>query len=485
MKEFLALCGALCLTAFALTPTAAQAADASSARVIAWGDRNAQEAQRTPANPLEAQGTQVQQTQEQDTNVSTDSEQENNAEAAKQEEAQKEQPKSAAEKKGVQGQEIQKVRVTWPAMPGAVRYEFVLLRNMEDIAANELYREKYVFEAGCEVDLSGYGAEKSEFHWKVRPLNYDGKAIGAYSPLHAITEGESNPISPKPTTEFEQMSYAPLYPVYSWIPTLGAARYEVQVWQKDLAGESKLLETLYSDATDCYDLASYTIPGNYYWRVRALDATNQAIGTWSPQASFHVTSPVKVAALGDSITHGGGVISVPPGYQMYNWETYSDIPIKNLGYSGNTVEAMLERFENDVLPFSPRVLVIMGGVNNYRLGDGAWSIIHALAEIRDKCNSYGIIPVFATVTPLNPYYIGKCQFIEMPPEDWMAQQQVLNQWIMAQKYSVDVARALTDDRGWLGDGFTTDGLHPDYSGKKHIGQAIAKYLHENFSWLVG
>ena len=50
------------------------------------------------------------------------------------------------------------------------------------------------------------------------------------------------------------------------------------------------------------------------------------------------TNGEAVCFFGDSITHGGGVMSVPPSYPLYNWETYSSVPIKNLGVSGNTTQ---------------------------------------------------------------------------------------------------------------------------------------------------
>ena len=141
---------------------------------------------------------------------------------------------------------------------------------------------------------------------------------------------------------------------------------------------------------------------------------------------------------------------------------------------------MCERFERDVLPFSPKILVIMGGVNNYRAGDSAWAVIHNLAVLRDKCHQYGIIPVFATVTPLNPTDIAKVGFVETPPADWLWQQQRINAWIMQQPYAVNVTSRLTDYRGWLRADYTSDGLHPDADGKKYIGEAVSSYLQNTF-----
>ena len=380
-------------------------------------------------------------------------------------------------------QEMRRVRLQWPAVPGAVKYQLVVLRSAEDRPDNILTSLSTIYINGYELDTAGWGPEKQGYYWKVCPLDYNGKAIGPYTALQPLAGGTINPAAPQPTTEFDKMAYAPLYPVYSWIPVSGAGSYDVEIYRKSASsqGADKRIRSLSTCDAILYDDAGYTWGGSYYWRVRARDEEGGSLGSWSEPSGFQVVSPVKVAALGDSITHGGGVISVPPGYLMYDWESYSQVPVKNLGFSGNTVEAMDERFERDVLPFGPRILVIMGGVNNYRQGDSAWSIIHMLAILRDKCNAYGIIPVFATVTPINPDRMARTGgLIEAPADGWLLQQQRLNDWLRAQPYAVDVTPGLTDGRGWLRADYTTDGLHPDQQGKKLIGEAISRYLLQRF-----
>lgn len=74
----------------------------------------------------------------------------------------------------------------------------------------------------------------------------------------------------------------------------------------------------------------------------------------------------KVAVYGDSISHGGGHLSFGPADLAYSYESYLDFPTINLSESGDTSEAMVMRFEKDVLPFSPEYLLIMGGTNSLR-----------------------------------------------------------------------------------------------------------------------
>ena len=72
----------------------------------------------------------------------------------------------------------------------------------------------------------------------------------------------------------------------------------------------------------------------------------------------------------------------------------------------------------------------------------------------------------------------------MPREDWLDRQQYINQWVMSQKYAVDVSSMLADAEGNLKVGYTTDGLHPDYIAKKYIGETIGEYLLAQFPNIV-
>ena len=193
-----------------------------------------------------------------------------------------------------------------------------------------------------------------------------------------------------------------------------------------------------------------------------------------------MNAPVTVAALGDSITHGGGAMTAPPSRALYCWETYTGLPVKNLGRSGDTTGNLLDRFEEDVLPFAPKYLVIMGGVNDFRSGTSADVIISNLSRIAEKCRVRDITPVFATATPISPYLMAKVEEIESAYPGWWAEQREVNDWIMKQPYAVDVATPLTDEDGELREDLTTDGLHPDAEAKKIIGERIGAYLREKF-----
>lgn len=373
---------------------------------------------------------------------------------------------------------LKTVRLSWEPVPGAVSYQVAIMRANKNLPENVVSVKRGIFTNGYELDTSVMRTAK-DYYWKVCPLDASGKYIKLYSDLRPLVDQELNPKAPKPTTEFESMAYAPLYPVFSWVPAKDGKYYDIRVYREE-NGKPVVIRELSTEGSVYYEDAGYTWPGKYYWQVRSRNESGTHISEWSTPSWFQVSNPVKVAALGDSITHGGGAVSTPPGYVMYNWETYSQVPIKNLGYSGDTVAAMDARFETDVLPFHPKILVIMGGVNDFRAGAMAQDIIYYLQQIGNKCRMHGIIPVYATATPINPHFIANWSYITTPAVDWKEQQVLLNQWIMSQQYAVDVASGMTDCYGLLMDEATTDGLHPDVLGKKLIGETISDYLLRTF-----
>lgn len=353
------------------------------------------------------------------------------------------------------------LRLYWDIVPNAVKYEILI--------GGATF---YAYTNGIEIPVNDV-SEK----FQVNALSLDGILLENKIPIREI---DTNPTSPRTTTEFDKMDYPPIYPVYSWIPVNGADHYEVE-----LIKDGKIIRRYFSDSNpgddnfDLYDKTPVLDEGEYFWRVRALTSDKQPLTNWSDKSasnSFEVKRQVRFCALGDSITHGGGSISVPPSTVIYNWETYCAIPVKNLGRSGDTTAEMLARFDNDVLPFRPEVLFIMAGVNDYRANILGWESVENLIEIKNKCERNGIKPVFLTPTPINPAQIQRVNFVEMPPEDWQEHRKFICEWINSQEFSIDVNERLTDADGNLIDTLSIDGLHPDAEGKKIIGEAVAAWL---------
>lgn len=285
--------------------------------------------------------------------------------------------------------------------------------------------------------------------------------------------------SPKLTAEFEQMDFMQLYPTYSWEPIPNTEFYQVQVVKVGETRDKIVRELLNTEDFDSvYDWTPFTEPGEYYWQVRVVDKNKKPLSDWSAKKYFTVTAPVKFAVLGDSISHGGADY-IPAGQLSCQWETYSSVPIKNLARSGDTTQMMIDRFDRDVLPFKPQVLIIMAGVNDIRAGANAESVIKNLEALRDKCLANDMTPVFCTITSMNPELI-RGRGINLTDGDWRQEREKVNFWIMNTPYFIDVAESLTDEFGYLKAEFTPDGLHPVLRGKKIIGELIGEYLSKNF-----
>lgn len=376
------------------------------------------------------------------------------------------------------------VLLRWEPYNGAVRYEVRVLVRTAEGRMVEQQKLSRVYTTGVHIPLTGL-LPQDDLYWTVQPLGYDGTPIAAASAPQPVSEARADPPAPVLTAEYDKMAYAPLYPVYSWIPLSGQTHHEVEVYRRAADGRDVFLHTLQAGEQDVYDDAPFTVPGHYVYRVRGVTTAGTPISDWSAGGTFDVVPHTPIAAIGDSITHGGGAITLPPSYTLYDWETYCTVPVKNLGHSGDTTADMLARFDRDVLPFAPRVLIIMGGVNDYRSGVYGAQTVRNLTALGEKCRAHGITPIFLTVTPIRPAWMTKRMTIMTPPSDWMDHRDYINDWVRQQEFSIDVSSMLADANGELEAAYTTDGLHPDYMGKKHIGQTVDSYLRKNFAYAVG
>ncbi len=377
--------------------------------------------------------------------------------------------------------------LTWTVVPGAVSYEFELLSrlpenpNGTEPSAYQVFITKEVFTNGYNMDFSQYGG--SLYYWRVRALDYDGNPLGVFSdaaPIY-IDYSLENLLRPLANVAFNVNGMpTPLYPVYSWIPIVGATSYEVEVTNAKPENSDGVEPSQYRiwskevvNTTDCYDDQPRLSPGTYFWRVRGLDKYGKPVGVYSVAEKFVVdlSKGSYSATFGDSITHGGGAISYSPADWQYDFQTYLNFPTVNLGKSGDTSETMVERFDRDVLPFRPKYLIILGGTNSLRGGTPANQVIKDLITIRDKCILYGIRPIFMTLPPINPTAIDRA-FAEETTPNWREQFDIVNNFIRQQQYFIDLDPYFCDTNRELPDYYAIDGLHPDIEGKKLMAQII-------------
>jgi lysophospholipase L1-like esterase len=170
----------------------------------------------------------------------------------------------------------------------------------------------------------------------------------------------------------------------------------------------------------------------------------------------------RVVFMGDSITDGWKLADYFPGK-----------PYVNRGIGGQTTPQMLIRFRPDVIALKPQVVVILAGTNDLAGNTGPMTLQATednLASMTELARMNGIRVVVASVLPVSDYgknREGKLvnRTAQRPPEQIKA----LNEWI--KKYAaqndltyLDYFSAMVDEKGFLKEELSGDGLHPNEKG---------------------
>jgi lysophospholipase L1-like esterase len=226
-----------------------------------------------------------------------------------------------------------------------------------------------------------------------------------------------------------------------------------------LAGSSSLVAQ--PNADPCVDT-----------KTKLTQAQNR-LNDWPQLARYHdantkVVAPAKnearVVFMGDSITD--------------SWQNprfggfFPGKPYVDRGISGQTTPQMLVRFRPDVIALQPKVVVILAGTNDLAGNTGPMTleaIEDNLASMAELARMNSIKAVFASILPVSDYEQrdGKpiIQTVRRPPEKIKA----LNEWMKAYAGNnkltyLDYYSAMVDDKGFLRDELSEDGLHPNAKG---------------------
>jgi lysophospholipase L1-like esterase len=190
-------------------------------------------------------------------------------------------------------------------------------------------------------------------------------------------------------------------------------------------------------------------------------------------------NPECVVLIGDSITS--------KWQGLAQTKQLSGLQIINRGVPGDFTSNMLSRFDHDVVQLHPRVVVILGGINDI-VRIPLPSIEQNLASMAETAEQHGISVVLATLPPTGPprgeYDPDALAGAHIPGHDESVSRhdeilsghneiQALNDWIKNfanQKHYilVDYHSALADDRGYYLKGLTTDGVHPSVAGYERM-----------------
>jgi lysophospholipase L1-like esterase len=187
---------------------------------------------------------------------------------------------------------------------------------------------------------------------------------------------------------------------------------------------------------------------------------HEANGRLAPAAK----NEARVVFMGDSITD--------------SWQNakyggfFPGKPYVDRGISGQTTPQMLIRFRPDVIALQPKLVVILAGTNDLAGNTGTMtleSIEDNLSAMADLAKANAIKVVFASILPVSDYEQREGKPIirttQRPPEKIKA----LNEWMKAYAANnkltyLDYYSAMIDEKGFLRDELSDDGLHPNGKG---------------------
>ncbi len=198
---------------------------------------------------------------------------------------------------------------------------------------------------------------------------------------------------------------------------------------------------------------------------------------------IQAAAAVLIVALGDSTTAGtpqfkSPIESPPDGEgnlesQFAYWlmKTHPDWTVLNRGVNGERSDEIASRFDRDVLAASPRVVIIIAGVNDVYQGRESSYVITQLRAMYDRAAAAGIPVVAGSIVPYNT-----------ASDSQNARMHEINAWIAAeaardpniQFVDTRAAAASPDHPDRLSG--SPDGLHPDVPGYRKMADALAPVL---------
>lgn len=195
-----------------------------------------------------------------------------------------------------------------------------------------------------------------------------------------------------------------------------------------------------------------------------------------------ISLELRIVGLGDSTTAGTpGFLSpleAPPNglgnpesqYAYWMMKAHSEWNVLNRGINGQRSDEILSRFQRDVVQEAPHYVIILAGVNDVYQGVSLESIKLNLLAMYEQAIKSKILPVAASVLPYNAASLSESNAIRE-----------LNHWInnTADRLGIlfcDTNLAVADTSNPDRLRSSTDDLHPDVSGYKLMGEALAQVI---------
>ena len=193
--------------------------------------------------------------------------------------------------------------------------------------------------------------------------------------------------------------------------------------------------------------------------------------------------------LGDSTTAGTPAflspIEAPPNgrgnfesqYAYWMMKLHPEWTILNRGINGERSDQIRARLRRDVLDAKPDYAIILGGVNDVYQGFPTDYTKQNLNLIYNSALLEGIVPMAASILPYNT--MAKQAYNSIMK---------LNEWIKSSANSMkipfcDTYAAVVDPDHPDKLRSSPDGLHPDVSGYRSMGEALARTIEQNPPYL--
>ncbi len=201
--------------------------------------------------------------------------------------------------------------------------------------------------------------------------------------------------------------------------------------------------------------------------------------------------PKRVVFMGDSITDFWRLDQYFPGK-----------PYVNRGIGGQTTPQMLVRMYPDVIDLKPAAMVVLAGTNDIARNTGPMTaelIEENIMAMTELAQHHGIKVILCAVLPVSDYPFLKQQSgggapaaapgpgrgpiprIRMTDSHPAADILKLNAWMKdyaarVNAIYVDYFTPIADEKGWLKDGYSEDGLHPNAEGYKLMAPVVSAAL---------
>ncbi len=144
------------------------------------------------------------------------------------------------------------------------------------------------------------------------------------------------------------------------------------------------------------------------------------------------------------------------------------------GISSQTTNQMMLRFQQDVIALKPRVVHILGGINDAMAPNGTLSTRANIVSMVELARAHGITVILGTLTPADTFWLvpdAKLAPFVAEHNRWLRDYAAREHLILADYYT-----ALASPAGKMPAEWSNDGLHPNRLGYARLAPVVRSAL---------